>query len=70
MDIQVFMCDSAEALISILAELEGNSDILYSTGSSTGESGDLIRCRVRPPRDAAIRVGSYTDKFIVVTRRA
>ena len=69
MDIQLFVCDTAEALVHIVAEIEGHSDVMYRTVGQSGESGDLIRCRVRPPRDASTTVESYAGKFIVVARR-
>jgi hypothetical protein len=70
MDIQIFVCDTAQALIHIVEEIDGHSDILYRTEGTSGETGDLIRCRVRPPRDPSTTIESFAGKFLVVAVRA
>ncbi|HET9640204.1 MAG TPA: hypothetical protein VFP12_13455 [Allosphingosinicella sp.] len=69
MKIQIFVCDSALAMIGISTEVSADSEILYQTSDENAETGKVTRCAVVPPRGATTTLDSFTDKFIVVARR-
>lgn len=69
MDIQIFICNSSAAVENILADLGDDSELLYRTPGSSGESGEVLGCRVTPPRGQSETLDTFADKFIVVARR-
>lgn len=69
MTIQIFICDSAAALVATLAEIEGGSAVVYQTPGPAPESGDIIRYFVKPPRSPGAKLDSYAGKYLIVARR-
>lgn len=69
MDIEVYVCDSPEALAQTLGALSGRAQILYTSPDSSGETGEVLRYLVRPPRSAGKTLERFTDKLLVVARR-
>jgi hypothetical protein len=69
MKIQIFVCDSALAMIGIITEISGTSEILYQTPDANAETGSVTRCAVVPPRGETTTLDTFQDKFILVARR-
>lgn len=69
MEVEVYICDNKEALVQTLGYLSGRAEILYTSPSEQGESGDIVRYLVRPPRSGGETFDSFADKLVVIARR-
>lgn len=69
MNIEIYVCDNAEALVQTLGSLEGRATILYKSPDAGGETGDILRYFVVPPRSPAKALESFAGKLLVVARR-
>ncbi len=69
MTIQIFVCDTIEALATTLGEIEGMSRVIYRTPSANPETGEVLRYLVKPPRSSGAKLDEYAGKFIVVAIR-
>lgn len=69
MNIEIYVCDNSAALVQTLGYLNNRADILYQSPDAGGETGDVLRYLVQPPRSAAQTLESFAGKLIVVARR-
>jgi hypothetical protein len=69
MNIEIYVCDNAGALVQTLGSLDGRATILYKSPDATGETGDVLRYLVVPPRSAAKVLESFAGKLLVIARR-
>jgi hypothetical protein len=69
MTIQIFVCDTAAALVQTLAEIQEMSAVVYQTPDANPETGDILRYLVKPPRSPGATLDSYAGKFLIVAIR-
>ena len=69
MNIEVYICDNAQALAQTLGSLQGNAQVLYASPNANGETGDVLRYLVVPPRSPAKVLESFAGKLVVVAHR-
>ncbi len=69
MNIEIYVCDNAEALVQTLGYLDGRAEVLYQSPSAAGETGDILRYFVVPPRSGAKVLESFAGKLLVIARR-
>lgn len=69
MNIEFYVCDNAQALAHTLGNLKGNAEILYASPDAGGETGDVLRYLVVPPRSPAKVLESFAGKLLVIARR-
>ena len=69
MTIQIFVCDTAAALVTTLAEIQGTSRVVYQTPDARPETGNVLRYLVKPPRSPGATLESYAGKYLIVAIR-
>ena len=69
MEIEIYVCDNAEALAQTLGFLNGHANVLYVSPDANGETGDVVRYLVKPPRSPGKALESFANKLVVIARR-
>jgi hypothetical protein len=69
MNLEIYVCDNGNALAQTLGELSGRAAILYTSPDAAGETGDLLRYLVKPPRSGGAKLDSFAGKLLVIARR-
>lgn len=69
MNIEIYVCDNGQALAKTLGNLSGRAEVLYTSTDANGETGDVLRYFVRPPRSGSTTLDSFAGKLLVIARR-
>lgn len=69
MNVEIYVCDNTQALAQTLGELSGRAEIIYASPDQQGQTGEIIRYFVHPPRSAGATLDSFAGKLLVIARR-
>ena len=71
MEIEIYVCDTPAAMVQTLGGLSGDPDVevIYETSGTSGETGDIVRYDVKPPRSAANVLDFFSSRWIVIAVR-